>query len=126
MSVILFFFESRVVKVLLKQGADPNARDEFINVNATARKLSLNPLQVLKVRETEFSDRLNSRSTFKGFTPLHYAVLTDNRELIRLVLDSGADPLAENDLGHRAQEYCGNDEVRQLLVEYEEKVGVSI
>ena len=59
MSVILFFFESRVVKVLLKQGADPNARDEFINVNATARKLSLNPLQVLKVRETEFSDRLN-------------------------------------------------------------------
>lgn len=127
MSVTLFlFYEFRVVNVLLEQGADPNARDEFISVNATARKLSLNPLQVLKVRETEFSDRLNSRSTFKGFTPLHYAVLTDNRELIRLVLDSGADPLAENDLGHRAQEYCGNDEVRQLLVEYENKVGAPV
>jgi ATP-dependent Clp protease ATP-binding subunit ClpB len=93
-------------------------------VNATARKLSLNPLQVLNVRESEFSDRLNSRSTFKGFTPLHYAVLTDNRELIRLMLDHGADPLVENDLGHRALEYCGDEEVKRLLVECESKVGL--
>lgn len=100
---------------MLENGADPNISDNFVNINVTARKLSLNPLQVLYEREEEFSDRLNSRATFKGFTPLHYAVLTDSIELIKILLEAGADPLIENDLGHRAYEYCATDEAKKLL-----------
>ncbi len=76
---------------MLDHGADPNFGDDFVNINVTARKNSMNPLQgnesyleifliecenlvsyllfkVLYEREDEFSDRLNSRATFKGFT----------------------------------------------------------
>lgn len=105
--------------MLLANGADPNLGDEFINVTQTSRKLSLNPLQVLYEREDEFSDRLNNRATFKGFTPLHYGVLTDNVELVKVLLSSGADPLLENDLGHRAYEYCELNEMKKLLDSYE-------
>lgn len=109
------------MKLLLKNGANPNLPDEFININATARKLSMNPLQVLFDREEEFSDRLNSRATFYGFTALHYAVLSDEIELIQTLLDSGADPLIENDLGHRVYEYCSTDEIKTLIESYEKK-----
>lgn len=77
---------------------------------------------MLYEREDEFSDRLNSRATFKGFTSLHYAVLTDDVNLIKVLLDHGADPLIENDLGHRAYEYCDTDETRRLLESYEKIV----
>jgi len=107
--------------VLLKHGANPNLGDEFININATARKLSMNPLQVLYEREDEFSDKLNSRATFRGFTALHYAVLSDDLELIEVLLNAGADPLIENDLGHRAYEYCATEETKKLLETYEKK-----
>ena len=55
---------------------------------------------VLYQREDEFSDQLNNRATFKGFTPLHYAILTDDFNLIKCLLDAGADPLIENELGY--------------------------
>lgn len=111
----------RTVEMLLKNGANPNLGDEFINVNATARKLSMNPLQVLYEREDEFSDKLNNRATFRGFTPLHYAALIDDLELIKILLNAGADPLIENDLGHRAYEYCATEEAKKLLDSYEKK-----
>lgn len=77
---------------------------------------------VLFEREDEFSDRLNSRATFRGFTSLHYAVLSDNVELIKLLLDYGADPLIENDLGHRPYDYCGSEDTKKLLKSYENTV----
>ncbi len=109
------------VKILLENGADPNIGDDFVNVHTMAKKLSLNSLQVLYDREEEFSDKLNSRATFKGFTALHYAALTDDIELIKLLLENGADPLLENDLGHRAYEYCDKDETKSLLETYEKE-----
>ena len=57
----------------------------------------------------------------KNFS-LHYAVLTDNLELIETILKAGGDPLLENELGHRAYEYCANDEVKNLLESYEKEV----
>ena len=112
----------RIVKTLLKHGADPNARDEFTNVSAMARKLSMSPLQVLEQRESEFSARLNGRATFKGFRPLHYAALADNAPLVALLVAGGADPAAESDGGHRAREYCASEGSRQILLEAENKV----
>ena len=46
-------------------------------------------------------------------------MLTDNLEIIKLLLDNGADPLIENELGHRAYEYCATDEAKKLLESFE-------
>jgi ATP-dependent Clp protease ATP-binding subunit ClpB len=75
-------------------------------------------------REDDFSDRLNSRATFKGFTALHYAVLTDDLAILKMLLEHGADPLIENELGHRAYEYCATDEAKKLLESYEKIVSL--
>ena len=53
---------------------------------------------------------------------MHYAVLTDSLDLIEIILKAGGDPLLENELGHRAYEYCANDEVKKLLESYEKHV----
>jgi ATP-dependent Clp protease ATP-binding subunit ClpB len=96
-----------------------NFQTKFINFFA---KLVSNFFLVLFDREEEFSDKLNNRATFKDFTPLHYAVLTNNIDLIHLLLKNGADPLKENALGHRPIEYCTqNEDLKQLLTSYEEK-----
>jgi hypothetical protein len=42
---------------------------------------------------------------------------------MKSLLDAGADPLIENDLGHRAIEYCADDEAKKLLSLYESTVG---
>ncbi|XP_076277151.1 mitochondrial disaggregase [Lasioglossum baleicum] len=107
-----------IIEVLLKKGADVNAGDEFINVYKTAIEKRLNSLDVLTIRETEFSDVLNNRATFKGFTPLHYAVLADSKSCVKALLDGGADPTIENESGHRAVEYAKDGELKEMLRKY--------
>ena len=41
------------------------------------------------MREDDFSDRLNQRANFSGFTPLHYAALSDSHECVRRLIDAG-------------------------------------
>lgn len=41
------------------------------------------------MREDEFSNRLSTRASFRGCTPLHYAVLTDDLRTVRMLLDAG-------------------------------------
>lgn len=109
------------VRVLLAAGADPNAPDEFSNVYNTAVNKRMHAIDVLQKREDEFSDKLNSRASFRGFTPLHYAVVTDNIDIINLLLESGANPNLENDAGHKAAEYTNDPRVQEILSQYSEK-----
>ena len=44
---------------------------------------------VIFMREDDFSDRLNQRANFSGFTPLHYAALSDSHECVRRLIDAG-------------------------------------
>lgn len=37
---------------------------------------------VLEMREEEFCDRLNTRATFSGCSPLHYACLIDDAGIV--------------------------------------------
>ncbi|XP_041358486.1 caseinolytic peptidase B protein homolog [Gigantopelta aegis] len=112
---------AEIVKILLNAGADPNVGDEFTNVSQTAREKQLNSLQVMIVREDEFSDRLNTRATFKDCTALHYAVLSDNLQIVTILLQAGADPTLENALGHKPIDYVRDSQIKDVLVEYEKK-----
>lgn len=69
-------------------------------------------------REEEFSDRLNNRATFQGFTALHYAVLADSKICVKALLDGGANPTVENEAGHRAVEYATEGEIKEMLIKH--------
>lgn len=75
-------------------------------------------LSVLIIREEEFSDHLNNRATFKGFTPLHYAVLADSKACVKILLDGGANPTIENESGHRAADYARDEGLKEMLQKY--------
>ncbi|XP_070169678.1 mitochondrial disaggregase [Polyergus mexicanus] len=107
-----------VVKILLQNGADVNAGDNFVNVYRTAMQMGLHSLDVLMKREEEFSDRLNNRATFQGFTALHYAVLADSKICVKALLDGGANPTVENEAGHRAVEYATEGEIKEMLIKH--------
>lgn len=44
---------------------------------------------VLYDREDDFSDRLNNRASFRGCTALHYAVLSNDINIVRILLEAG-------------------------------------
>ncbi|CAL7936424.1 unnamed protein product [Xylocopa violacea] len=107
-----------VIKLLLKHGANINSQDEFINVFGSAIEKGLHTLDVLMIREEEFSDYLNTTATFKGFTPLHYAVLADSKDCVQALLKAGADPTIRNESGYRAVEYAKDGELKDMLTKH--------
>ncbi|MBN3304214.1 CLPB protein, partial [Amia calva] len=78
-------------------------------------------LAVLVTREDEFSNRLNSRASFRGCTALHYAVLADDLRSVRKLLEAGANPLLPNDIGHTPAAYAKEGELLKLLKDWEVK-----
>ena len=110
------------VQALLELGAQVDSADEFCSVYATAREKRINSLNVLVRREDEFSDRLNNRVSFRGCTPLHYAVLMDRRQVVAALLRSGASPAARNDSGHTPADYAKDDQMRRLLSAAEQRL----
>jgi len=91
---------------------------------ANTGEVSLLIIAVVSEREEEFSDRLRTSRTFEGFTALHYALLADHLEIVRALLEAGANPVAENQLGHKPSDYARDNDVRELLAEYSTKVDV--
>ena len=69
-------------------------------------------------REEEFSENLNKRATFKGCTALHYAALSNSKECVKILLDAGANPTIENEVGHRAVDYAKEGEIKELLIRH--------
>ncbi|CAG9860711.1 unnamed protein product [Phyllotreta striolata] len=104
-----------VAEYLLKSGADPNLSDNYINPNRTANEKGMHPLEVLMIRDEEFSNVLNNRATFLGFTPLHYAVLTDNLDVVKLLVRNGANPTLESDAGHTPSMYAKEEKIKEYL-----------
>lgn len=109
------------VKVLLISGADPNLGDNFGNTNRLANALGLHPLELIMIRDEEFSSALNNKANFLGFTALHYATLMNNFDLVKLLISHGADPLIENDAGHPAVMYAKEGDLKQYLLQETKK-----
>ncbi|CAB3989764.1 caseinolytic peptidase B homolog [Paramuricea clavata] len=105
----------RAMKLLLQAGADPNVRDEYSTPFKTAGKRKMRVMDVIMIREDEFSHRLNKNANFCGFTPLHYASLIDSYEGVKLLLDGGADATMKDDSGHTADEYTENETIKKLI-----------
>ena len=73
-------------------------------------------------RDTEFCSFINHYVSYSGFTPLHYAILYDDAELVKYLLDHGADPTLENNRGYTPSDYCTNEDIKLLLEEATVKV----
>lgn len=72
-------------------------------------------ISVLMLRDEEFCNSLNNKATFLGFTALHYAVLIDNLDLTKLLIKYGANPMLENDVGHKPIAYAKEGEIKTYL-----------
>ncbi|EFA01960.1 mitochondrial disaggregase [Tribolium castaneum] len=105
------------VKALLEAGAEPNLGEEFISAKRTAKEKGLHPIEVLMTREEEFSNSLNAKVSFRGFTALHYAVLINNLSIVKLLIDQGADPTIENEAGHTPLAYAVEGDLKNYLQE---------
>ena len=110
-----FFIES-----LLQAGANPNLGDDYcLNVMQPRSRMNAKIL-----REEEFSNKLNPNADFRGFTPLHYAVVANSIDTVKLFLKYDADPLIKTHTGHTADEYCKSDnrELLSLLKKFKNEV----
>ncbi|XP_053206643.1 caseinolytic peptidase B protein homolog [Panonychus citri] len=99
----------KIVKYLIELGANVNIEDYY-----TIR--SANDLAKVQVRRSEFNILLRPSKNYEGCTPLHYAILIDDLETVKVLTDNGADPYYANKLGHKPIDYI--DPENQLMVDH--------
>ncbi|KAI0982209.1 hypothetical protein GJ496_002426 [Pomphorhynchus laevis] len=105
----------QAIKILIDNGADLNSGDEYVNLFTTSTAKRVLPMTVYKCREDEFYGHLSITNSFSGFTALHYAALIDDSDIVKLLLEAGADPLQCNDTGHRPSAYALPNVQKELL-----------
>jgi len=96
MRVLIQFIHNHGVKVLF----DGIKRGSY----ATVRRL-------IRYHDTNTSNNI-------GETLLHMACLSGRKQIVILLLDSGACPLKENDAGNSPYWYTGDQTISMLLQEY--------
>jgi ATP-dependent Clp protease ATP-binding subunit ClpB len=88
------------VSRLIERGADVNA----VENQPTFRSAShLSYYQA--IRENYLSEQIASNANTDGFTPLHYAVINGSEDVVKLLLEAGADPTIKSSLGFRPKDY---------------------
>lgn len=87
-----------IVEILLAFGASPSIRD-FRGNNGLHMATAIQSPESIKLLADSVSskDDLNAFNNF-GFTPLHIAVMNDDKACIDVLLRYGADPKILNDL----------------------------
>ncbi|KAI8064482.1 P-loop containing nucleoside triphosphate hydrolase protein [Gongronella butleri] len=83
------------VKLLLEKGADPDLEDQYYPRTH----------QAAAIRQEDFSDELMPYRDYRDYTALHYAVIIGNANVVTMLLDHLANPLARNSNGFTPREY---------------------
>lgn len=105
-----------VAEVLIKNGADVNARDAF----------GYTPLHFAMSRQVaavlvEHGAKTSAQSNSNGWTPLHRAAFASNKDVVQYLISEGADVNARDRLGNPALYYAAgwsrSREVAQLLIQ---------
>jgi len=101
----------KIVKFLLKKGANPNCRD----------KTGLTPLHLTSDEKVakmliEAGAKPNSKDK-TGMTPLHYAALNGRSQVIRVLLECGANINSKDESGMTPIFLAGDYRVAELLIE---------
>ena len=61
------------------------------------------------------------KAVFRGYTALHRAAQEGYTEIVKLLLEYGADPLASNVRGKRAYDLSSNEEIKEILFKHVSK-----
>ncbi|XP_068081929.1 mitochondrial disaggregase [Anabrus simplex] len=112
---------SEAVKALIAAGANVDVTDNYVDPYNTGVEKQMRPVEVLMIREEEFCDRLSTNAVFHGFTALHYAVLMGHTDIVNALLEAGANPTIQNEIGHRPMSYARDGNTRKMLMEYSAK-----
>ena len=84
----------QMVELLLTAGAKVDEEDSYVPGDWGR----------LRVRATEFPNVVDAQSRTAGFTALFYAVLSGNADIVRRLLEAGADPMHQDGKGRTAQD----------------------
>lgn len=103
-----------VVKAFIKHGADPNLKDKKYNVTPLDSAIRLGHVNMVKLL-------INSGADL-GIESLGTAVGWENAEIIKIILENGADVNYVNKDGntmlHHAVHWSNNKEIVQILLEH--------
>ncbi|XP_054158989.1 caseinolytic peptidase B protein homolog [Oppia nitens] len=113
-----------ICEALLDAGADIDDTDDYSPASGGQKltyQYGLDFMRIAMSRESEFSDFLSTRVSFRGTTALHYAVLANSMPTVQLLIKRSANPLMDNEIGHKPIDYCkqDNQRMRRLLADYE-------
>merc|ERR1712156_195112 len=122
------------VEALIKAGAQVDIPDEFALICDKDRHLKKHLEQshrfkaVQKIRNEYFHQYYKKlgvpfKLDYRGCTPLHYAVLADDVEMIILLLEAGADPYRPDIQGRTPLDYAHktNEVIEYVMTSYTEK-----
>lgn len=91
-----------ILYLLIERGADVNAKSH--GETPLLKVVAMNNLKFAKALIAKGA-KVNIADEHLGNTPLHYAVIKKNPEMIKLLLSSGADMYAENNKGDTPARY---------------------
>ncbi|OMH86283.1 Caseinolytic peptidase B protein-like protein [Zancudomyces culisetae] len=96
-----------MVRELLKRGADPKSVDDF---SVSLERGNIRDVQEQYIqREREFSSLIYPSAPTLGFSPLHYACVSENIDMIKLLIEYGADPRVLDKQGNHPGRYVETD-----------------
>eukprot|EP00052_Salpingoeca_macrocollata_P022586 m.196711 g.196711 ORF g.196711 m.196711 type:complete len:594 (+) comp21840_c1_seq5:841-2622(+) len=98
-------------QLLLDHKASPDVVDEY----------SGRDFRVLRERQACFPRHLNPTSDFRGFTPLHYAVLMEDVQVVAVLQAACASPFVQDLSGHRAIDYAASEDLKRAMRQYEDE-----